>query len=232
MQTTEQTDTSRVLTAGELAEVIKLSRHYKQWSQEQLAALSGLSVRTIQRVERGEPSDFDTRRALASALEFEDIDALNKPFEIPTDEKLKAEKEKFDREHITLDALPLARGRELAKLVEMHSMDLSTPGFDMKREAEEEFAALVDYMREYRECKELYSEVQKFDVYDQIQRHIDVLRKHGVSLCYAERKLQIKFNNDDTHARPFRTSALYVIAFPLGKEPKQIVTPREMAMGL
>lgn len=208
MQTTEQTDTSRVLTAGELAEVIKLSRHYKQWSQEQLAALSGLSVRTIQRVERGEPSDFDTRRAPASALEFEDIDALNKPFEIPTDEKLKAEKEKFDREHITLDALPLATGRELAKLVEMHSMDLSTPGFDMKREAEEEFAALVDYMREYRDCNELYSEVQKFDVYDQIQQHIDMLRKQGVSLCYAVRKLQMKFNTDDTQAKPFRTSAL------------------------
>jgi hypothetical protein len=44
----------------------------------------------------------------------------------------------------------------LAKLAEAHSMDLSTPGFDMSREADEEFAALIDYMREYRDCSDAY----------------------------------------------------------------------------
>ncbi|MGF6300150.1 helix-turn-helix domain-containing protein [Paraburkholderia sp. WC7.3d] len=186
----EQTRTQpRLLTEGELAVVVKFYRESRQWSQEQLADLSGLSVRTIQRVERGDASGFDTRRAIARAFGFEDIDALNKPFSIPTAEELQAAKEKFDREHITLKALPVQTGKQLAKLAEIHSMDLSTPAFELTREADEEFAALVNYMREYRDCSDLYSETQKFDVYDDMQRHIDALKTLGVSLCYAERKL-------------------------------------------
>ncbi|MFM0732753.1 helix-turn-helix transcriptional regulator [Paraburkholderia sediminicola] len=79
MPTTEQTQ-PRLLTEGELAVVVKFFRETRQWSQEQLADLSGLSVRTIQRVEGGDTSGFDTRRAIARAFGFEDIDALNKPF--------------------------------------------------------------------------------------------------------------------------------------------------------
>lgn len=44
----------------------------QQWSQDTLSALSKLSIRTIQRVENGEPSNGDTRRALALAFELED----------------------------------------------------------------------------------------------------------------------------------------------------------------
>jgi hypothetical protein len=89
-------------------------------------------------------SGFDTRRAIARAFEFEDIDALNKAFSIPTAEEMQAAKDEFDREHVTLKALPLETGKQLAKLAEAHSMDLSTTGFDLSREADEEFAALID----------------------------------------------------------------------------------------
>jgi len=147
--------------------------------QEQLADISGLSVRTVQRIERGAPSDLDSRRAIARAFEFEDIDALNKPFTIPTEEEMKAAKEKFERENITLEALPLTLGKQLAQLVETNSMDLSTPGFEMNREADEEFAALVDYLRDYRDCADIYSEVGKFDIYDEMQEHIDALKAMG-----------------------------------------------------
>jgi len=77
---------------------------------------------------KGAPSDLDTRRAIARAFEFEDIDTLNKPFAIPSDEELQAAKEKFEREHITLEALPLTTGQQLAGLAVAHSMDHSTPG--------------------------------------------------------------------------------------------------------
>ncbi|TAM06370.1 MAG: helix-turn-helix domain-containing protein [Paraburkholderia sp.] len=229
MAATEQTQKPRLLTGDELAVLVKLYREFRQWSQEQLADLSGLSVRTIQRVERGEPSGLDTRRAIARAFEFEDIDALNKPFLIPTDEELKAEKEKFEREHITLKASPLATGKQLAQLAETNSMDLSSPAFEMSREADEEFAALVDCMREYRDCSDLYSEVQKFDVYDEMQQHIDALKALGVSLRYAVRKLKMKFTGDP-ESRPVETSAVYVVAFPIGKEPDEFATPRAVGV--
>ncbi len=226
MNATHNTEQTRLLTPTELAMCIKLFREMRQWSQEQLAAISGLNVRTIQRVEQGLSASLDTRRALARAFEFEDIDALNKPFAIPSEEEAKAAKEKFDREHVTLTAIPLATGKQLAKLAETCSMDLSEPAFELTREADETFAALVDHLRDYRDCADAYSETQKFDVYDEMQSHIDALTVLGVSLRYATRKVQVKWGSDAADAKPMPVTVLYVVGFPLGEEPEQFATPK------
>ena len=52
---------------------LRISRHL---SQEQLAQMSGLNVRTIQRVESGHNASLETLKCLASALEV-DIETLN-----------------------------------------------------------------------------------------------------------------------------------------------------------
>lgn len=54
---------------------LRLSRH---WSQEQLAELSGLSSRTIQRIEQGHKVDVGSIKLLAGALEM-DVDDLLGP---------------------------------------------------------------------------------------------------------------------------------------------------------
>ncbi|CUJ75396.1 transcriptional regulator%2C y4mF family [Achromobacter xylosoxidans] len=225
MNATETTQQSRLLTPEELAACIKLFREVRQWSQEQLAAISGLNVRTIQRVEQGQAASLDTRRALARAFDFEDIDALNKPFTIPSEEEAKAAKEKFDREHVTLKAIPLATGRQLARLAEACSMDISEPAFELPREAEENFAALVDYFREYRDCADAYSEIQKLDVHVEMQSYIDTLKTLGVSLCYAERTMKVKWGTDADSA-PMPVNVAYIVGFPVGKEPEQFATPK------
>ncbi|MCK9987922.1 MAG: hypothetical protein AzoDbin1_04394 [Azoarcus sp.] len=231
MNAVANTQQTRLLTPAELAACIKLFREMRQWSQEQLAEISGLNVRTIQRVEQGLSASLDTRRALASAFEFEDIDALNKPFAIPSEEELKAAKEKFDREHVTLTAIPLATGKQLAKLAETCTMDLSEPAFELTREADETFAALVDYFRDYRDCADAYTETQKFEVYDEMQSHIDALRTLGVSLRYAERKMQVKWGSEPD-SKPMPVNVLYVVGFPLDKEPEQFATPKSVGIRL
>jgi transcriptional regulator with XRE-family HTH domain len=231
MNAAENAQQPRLLTPAELAACIKLFRELRQWSQEQLADISGLSVRTIQRVERGMSANLDTRRALAGAFEADDIDAFNKPIAIPSEEEIKAMKEKFDREHVTLTALPLTTGKQLAKLAEVCSMDMSEPGFEMTREADEVFAVLVDYFRDYRDCAPDYAEAQKFEVYDELQALIDTLKTLGVSLRYAERKMHVKWGLT-AESTPTLVNMLYVIAFPLGREPEQFSTPKSAGMRL
>ena len=46
-------------------------RLQRGWSQEQLAEISGLSTRTIQRLERGRPASAESLKALASVFEVE-----------------------------------------------------------------------------------------------------------------------------------------------------------------
>lgn len=48
--------------------IVRKLRLQRGWTQDQLAQLTGLSVRTVQRLERGEPASLETARALASVF--------------------------------------------------------------------------------------------------------------------------------------------------------------------
>lgn len=56
---------------------LRITRH---WSQEQLAQLSHLNVRTIQRVEKGEGAGLETLKSLASVFEIS-VDELRSVIE-------------------------------------------------------------------------------------------------------------------------------------------------------
>jgi len=58
--------------------LIQKLRLQRGWSQEQLAELSGLSTRTIQRLERGQSASAESLKALASVFEV-DFSTLKEP---------------------------------------------------------------------------------------------------------------------------------------------------------
>lgn len=58
------------------AQQLRSLREQRGWSQEQLADVSGLSARTIQRVEATGAASLETRMALAAALELAPADLL------------------------------------------------------------------------------------------------------------------------------------------------------------
>jgi hypothetical protein len=155
---------------------------------------------------------------------------VNKPQSIPTEEEIQAEKEKLERERITLNAILVTSGRELGISVAGAQLDHSSPAFDLPDSAAHEFAALVDYLRDYRDCAELYSEVQKLDVYAELQGYIDTLAEAGISLCYATRHTKIVGRNwvDKT---PWPVTVFYLSAFKKGSEPKQFLVPRSIQIG-
>lgn len=58
-----------------LADTLRLERTQRAWSQQHLADASGVSLRTVQRAERGDPVAGETLLALAAALDV-DVQAL------------------------------------------------------------------------------------------------------------------------------------------------------------
>ena len=58
--------------------LIQKLRLQRGWSQEQLAEVSGVSTRTVQRLERGQPASLESLKALASAFEL-DLKDLQEP---------------------------------------------------------------------------------------------------------------------------------------------------------
>lgn len=64
------------MNAGIDGELVRKLRTAKSWSQEELGKISGLSARTIQRIEVEGSSSLDSRRALASAFGLKPEDLL------------------------------------------------------------------------------------------------------------------------------------------------------------
>ena len=118
--------------------------------------------------------------------------------------------------------------RQLAGLAESCKMDMSSAGFDMSREADVSFAALVDYMRDYRDVYEDYPQSAKFPIYDGLQEHIDALSGMKVSLRFACREVAWEAN---PKGEPWRISLLYLSTCRAGKEPEQFTVTRKVSIG-
>lgn len=63
-------------------QTLKALRLERAWSQEQLAEISGLSARTVQRLEQGGKASLDTQKALAAALDVP-VTAFRSPAPTP-----------------------------------------------------------------------------------------------------------------------------------------------------
>lgn len=59
--------------------IVRKLRLQRGWSQDQLAQLSGLSSRTIQRIERGQKAGLESMRALAAVFEVDLTDLQAEP---------------------------------------------------------------------------------------------------------------------------------------------------------
>lgn len=70
---------------------IKEMRLERHWSQDQLAEMSGLSIRTIQRIENGENAGLESLKSLAAVFETNIVDS-NKKVEI---EQIRKEEQFF-----------------------------------------------------------------------------------------------------------------------------------------
>ncbi|MGQ3085346.1 MAG: helix-turn-helix domain-containing protein [Hydrogenophaga sp.] len=228
METAQHASQSRNLTPKELAALVRTFREMRQWSQEQLADISGLSGRTVQRTERGEPSSVDTRRALARAFGAEDIDMFNKPYVIPTAEEMAASKAQFEKEHVTLQVERVTTGKQLGKLAELASGTLFSEAANLPSGAEVHFARLADYCREYADSQELYSAVDKLGVYEDLGGILADLAKAGFSVVGTTRDAEVQWGKA---AKSHEMRILYIVAFPSGKEPEAIAVERAVRYG-
>lgn len=73
--------------------IVRKLRLQKGWSQEQLAEMSGLSVRTIQRIERGKKAGLESLKSLAAVFDVE-LSNLYEDTEMKSDETMTWEEQR------------------------------------------------------------------------------------------------------------------------------------------
>jgi transcriptional regulator with XRE-family HTH domain len=105
--------------------LIQKLRLQRGWSQQQLAELSGLSVRTVQRIERGQPASLETLKALGAAFEI-DFSDLKEPDMNSTSSQHTLSQSTLNRNVSTDEALALAHVRKLKEFY-LHIVQSASP---------------------------------------------------------------------------------------------------------
>ena len=216
-----------------IGRLVKTLRTAYGWTQETLADLSGLQTRTIQRVERGEPTSPDTRRALGRAFAFEDINFFNTLKGIPSDEEIRSQQEAFDRENLLLDARTVD-GRQLLTLMQdsPHFLAIgATSAAELPRAAQDAFAVIVDFVRDCIDILDMAPRMEVLGYGDTLDESIAELKNAGFCLCAAFRdtKLTNKSWSDQT---PLPCRITYLLAEPKDHPPAKVAVTRKIWGGL
>jgi len=220
----------RLLTPAEIATIVRAMRTQMAWSQETLAELARLTVRTVQRLEAGQPASLDTRRAVASALGW-DLNFFDVPRTFPTEEDMAAQKTAFDREHLILDAAQ-ADGRGI--LTRLHDIvgykAISTCSLaQLSREGQDAFAAVSDFVAD---CLDIIGDVPRVDVLqygDQLTGLAGALADTGYQLHIASRETSI-YSEAWGDAKQMPITVVYIVAASIEQVVQHIAVKRRIAM--
>ena len=220
------TNSTRLITPAELANLSQVHRSWRGWSQETLAELTGLKVRTVQRVEAGQPSSSDTRRALARAFGVDDIDTFNKAHEFQTAEEFEAkqrkDKEDFERQFMTIDVQPMT-GRGIARLTEgvfTACVELAE-SLVARSQVEDVYAELKDFVRDLIDLGDNIDASERLGYGDDLQRMLASLERLGCSVVGGRQTISLRWR------KGIGTTGIYLFVVKKGEEPKVLAVPRE-----
>ena len=220
----------RLLTPTEVGRVIKLFREEYGWSQETLAELAGVNARTIQRLEAGQSSSLDTRRAVGSAFRFEDIDWLNKPMPIPTQEAIQAQRAAFDRDHLVLDAQVVDGRGLMAVLIDQDCSALAGTGLsELDPGVRESWATALDHIRDCLDIRDVAGRTEMLGYGDFLDETLAPLREAELCLTVATRRAVMgrKGRSDET---PIPLSIMYVAVVRADAPALKMAVPRKATM--
>ena len=202
---------TRAYNLAELAFLVAAFRQAHGWSQETLAELAGVTPRTLQRVEAGEPSSLDTRRALARAFALDDIDTFNRPREMATPEGAARAKQDVDRRFMVIETEPVDGRTPVATIVAsgpcraIHTGAAGRP----PREAEGLQATIMDFLRNLLDVADVAGPAEILGYGDEVEGWIAEMRRIGWELAAGSRKV-------DVSPAHLPTEPTYVLAVPAG----------------
>jgi transcriptional regulator with XRE-family HTH domain len=222
---------THVPTATELALLVKSLRGESKWSQATLAEISGLNERTIQRVENGEPSTLDTRRALARAFKLDDLDIFNKPWPFPNVEKLKAYSAELEKTTVQIPLTRITDGRTLRLMVEGTSSFATDEIGGHSELARETFAGIVDYLTDYNDIQDCYSMTQRLGVDRDIDAMLKTIAEENAVVGAGIRRVKLRFKTAAPDSEPMDWTNIYFVIAPRDTLPSSVRVPKAVSFG-
>lgn len=216
---------------------VKCIRKSINWSQEAVAEASGLTVRTVQRIEAGEPSSVSTRRSLARGLGYDNHGIFDTPDFVMGVHKMLSEIGEFNQEtmekqfpdHVKLPAERVKGGDSLGRIADISNGLVLHMDDEVSQAAKETAAALFDYLRDLSDISGDLSFTDKLTYSQEMGTMFGDLEANGATAYSAVRKAQFVGSNwpDKT---PMAMTIVYVTVVPIGKSMTEMMVPRRLSM--
>jgi hypothetical protein len=111
--------------------------------------------------------------------------------------------------------------------MEQASAHMFHESVDLPSEATQAFARLIDFCKDYSDCDELYSAVEKLAIYEDLEQVVTELANLGFVLMTAIRQTQL-FTKGSKDGVP--VTVVYVVIFPSGQQPEQPEQPEQLVV--
>jgi transcriptional regulator with XRE-family HTH domain len=227
-----KTSTTQLLDPKLLGFWVKCIRKDSSWSQEAVAASANLTVRTIQRVEAGEPSDITTRRALARGLGYDNVNIFDDPaFAITVTRFLQdlkgTSEEAMEKQFPDHQKLPVARvksGTDLGRLGQISQGMLPNIHDDVAIEARERIAELLDYLQDVQDVADVSSYSQKLGYENEMGIILAAIEELGVLAYSGTHAMQ-----SGVGEKAFPITIGYITFMPADREVTEIMVPRRVS---
>lgn len=231
------TTASQPLPPKALAFWTRTLRTASNLSQDALAAASGLTTRTVQRIEAGLPSSLTTRRCLARGLRYDDPDIFESPAFVKTVtdllESLKsAQARDFADAHpdcVKVQVKPVDIGASLTELISVVDGWMYHCDEDIAPEARVHAAVLFDNIQDYGDIWSQLSHSDKIEAESHFSELLLPLRLHAARAYKGTRSVRMIGANwpDKT---PLPLTMGYVTVVPAHRDIESLMVPKQGRM--
>jgi hypothetical protein len=147
---------------------------------------------------------------------------------VDTAEDIAAEKQRLEKDYVGISVESPACGRSLAAAV--HGADASALHVfgEPPAEVETAFASLVDYLRDYGDCADLYSEVQRVDVFRDLDKLLAQLAARRFTVAVGHQEAVLATPSASSPSVPWRV--VYFACHPVGRPMTTMFVPRRVSL--
>lgn len=213
----------------------KCIRETSHWSQEALAAASGLDVRTIQRIEAGHPVSITTRRALARGLGydnpdvFDDLEFLKGVHGLFDGIRKVQDKEVQEQlpDHVRVDATRVTSGGGLASVAYEADAYLFHADDAITDQAKEIAASTFDFLRDLGDLGADGSFAERLGYQRSLGELLEQLEAMGAA-CYSAFRATKAVGANWADKTPIPWTVAYLTVVPVEKVMAEMMVPRRL----
>jgi transcriptional regulator with XRE-family HTH domain len=218
-----------------LAFWVRCIREGQHMSQDALAAVSGVDIRTIQRMEAGNVVSITTRRCIARGLGYENADAFDDPkFGLEVHqflEGMQAIRQKaFERQYpdrVRVKVERVLNGESLGRFADaLNAVSLNADD-NLSSEVKRAAAAMFDYVRDLLDVGNDASFTDKLSFNQELETMLRELEGLGAAVYSAIRSTKIASDNW-TNKTPIPLAIGYLTAVPKERIIEEMLVSRRL----